>query len=146
MILGNVHLAVNMFWSEILGLDLPLTGWVISTALNALVTGLIVFRILKAFLVKATSIERTLGSTRGITLHVRNIIFVIIESGMALFAIRLVRILLGYVPYNGVAPNVEGINLVYGIDEMFCVIIRSIHFYSLCFTDNIYLARASHQH
>ena len=63
-------------------------------AVNALVTSLIVFKILKVFLeVKATSVEQTLGSlssTGGPKL--RHIIFIIIESGMALFAIQLVRV------------------------------------------------------
>ena len=36
-------------------------------------------------------------------------------------------------------------NLIIGIHQMFNVIIRSVHFYFLCFTDNIYLARALHQ-
>ena len=62
---------------------------------NALVTGLIVFKILKVFLEvnKATSVDRTLGSlssTPGPKL--RHIIFIITESGMALFVIQLVRV------------------------------------------------------
>jgi TRAP-type mannitol/chloroaromatic compound transport system permease small subunit len=65
-------------------------------AVNALMTGLIVFKILKVFLeFKPTSVERTLGSlssTGGSKL--RHIIFIIIESGMALFAIQLVRVVL----------------------------------------------------
>ena len=107
-------------------------------AVNTLVTGLIVFRILKVFLeVKATvtSVERTLGSTRGTKL--RHIIFVIIESGMALFAIQLVRVVF-YAVSSVYAP------LFIGINQMFIVIMRSVHFY-FRFTDNIYLARASHQ-
>ena len=68
---------------------------------NALVTGLIVFKIHKVFSQvkrvkpEATSIERTLdslSSTGGTKL--RQIIFIIIESGMALFAIQLVRFVL----------------------------------------------------
>ena len=96
-------------------------------AVNTLVTGLIVFKILMVFLeVKAavspvvSSVERTLGSTRGTKL--RHIIFIIIESGMALFAIQLVRILLLavqlYIP----------LQLVLGIHQMFNVIIRSVSF------------------
>ena len=64
---------------------------------NALVTGLIVFKILKVSLaVKVTSVEQTLGSlssTEGPKL--RHIIFIKIESGMALFAIQLVRVVIG---------------------------------------------------
>ena len=64
-------------------------------AVNALMTGMIVFRILKATGVKPTSVEQTLGSTKGNKF--RNIMFIIIESGMALFAIQLVRIVLGFI-------------------------------------------------
>ena len=64
-------------------------------AVNALMTGMIVFRILKATGVTPTSIERTLGSTEGNKF--RHIMFIIIESGMALFAIQLVRIVLGFI-------------------------------------------------
>ena len=57
-----------------------------------LVTGLIVFRILKVFLeAKAaiTSAEQTLGST-GVTKS-WHIIFIIIESGMTLLVIQIVH-------------------------------------------------------
>ena len=65
---------------------------------NALVTGLIVFKVLKVFLeVKPTSVEQTLAlgslSSNGGP-KLRQIIFVIIESGMALFAIQLIRIVI----------------------------------------------------
>ena len=81
---------------------------------NTLVTGLIVFKILKVSLkVKPTSVERTLGSTGGTKF--RHIIFVIIESGMALFATQLVRVTLIGLPTT--------IDLVIGINQMFNVII-----------------------
>ena len=64
-------------------------------AVNALMTGMIVFRILKATGVKPTSVERTLGSTEDNKF--RHIIFIIIESGMALFAIQLVRFVLQFI-------------------------------------------------
>ena len=66
-----------------------LTGLAASMAVNALMTGMIVFRILKATGVNPTSVERTLGSIVGNKF--RHIMFIIIESGMALFAIQLVR-------------------------------------------------------
>jgi hypothetical protein len=121
---------------------LAISGFVASMAVNTLVTGLIVFRILKVFLeVKAatTSVEQTLGTTGGTKL--RHVIFVIIESGMTLFAVQLVRVVLYSLPMQCIAYN-----LSLGINEMFNVIMRSVHFYSFSFfTDNIYLARASHQ-
>ena len=110
------------------GSTVYLLSLALSMGVNTLVTGLIVFRILKVFLeVKATvtSVERTLGSTRGTKL--RHIIFVIIESGMALFAIQLVRVVFYAVSSVRVyAP------LFIGINQMFIVIMRSVHFY-FCF-------------
>jgi len=81
--------------SVVVWYPLTITSLVASMAVNTLVTGLIVFRILKVSLeVKAasTSVERTLGSTGGTNL--RHVIFIIIESGMALFAIQLASIIL----------------------------------------------------
>ena len=121
------------------GITLTITSYAASLAVNTLVTGLIVFRILKVFLevTEATSVERTLGSTGGTTL--RHIMFVIIESGMTLFALQLVRLVLE------VQPEINALSiLLIGIIQMFNVIIRFVHFFS-CFTDEIYLARASHQ-
>ena len=95
-------------------------------AVNALVTGLIVFKILKVFLeVKTTTVEGTLGSTGGTKL--RHIIFVIIESGMALFAIQLIRVVFFNLPVE-LVPDCT-YNLVICIHQMFNVIIRSVHFY-----------------
>ena len=107
-------------------------------AVNALVTGLIVFKILRVFLeVKSstTSVDRTLGSNGGTTL--RHIIFVLVESGMALFAIQLVRVVLSNL-LPGVQSAPYAANAVIGINQMFNVIIlRSISFIlSFVFTDN----------
>ena len=73
-----------------------ITGLAASMAVNALMTGMIAFRILKATGVRPTSVERTLGSTEGNKF--RHIMFIIIESGMGLFAIQLVRIVLSFIP------------------------------------------------
>ena len=83
---------------------------------NSLVTGLIVFKILKVFLeVKATLVGRMglTGSTK-----LRHVIFVIIESGIALFSIQLVRITLCNLP--SLSPNI--CDLVVGTNQMFFVI------------------------
>jgi hypothetical protein len=135
---------------------MALTGLAASMAVNALMTGLIVFKILKVFLEfkpLATSVERTLAlgslatGARGSKL--RHIMFIIIESGMALFAIQLVRVVL-----TSMADQLEtellgpwaGLELVMVIHEMLNVIIlKSVHFYFFCFTDDIDLARASRQ-
>jgi hypothetical protein len=110
-----------------------LTGLVTSMAVNALMTGLIVFKILKVFLeYKPTSVEQTLGSLSSTgSSKLRHVIFIIIESGMALFAIQLVRVVLvilvahSQTVYTG--PWV-GMQLVTGIHQMLNVIIRSVHF------------------
>ena len=125
-----------------------MTGLATSMAVNTLVTGLIVFRILRVFLeVKATSIERTLGSTGGTKLQ--HIIFVIIESGMALFAMQLVRLVLESIPVTEAQLDVfqAAADFVMVTNQMLnVIIIRSVHFY-FCFADNIFLAtiRALHQ-
>jgi len=77
------------------GYILILTALTASVAVNALVTGLIVFRIFKVFRAVrsvTTSEDISLGITHGNKL--RSVLFVIIESGMTLFAIQLVRLAL----------------------------------------------------
>ena len=72
----------------------------------------------------------------------RRVIFVIIESGMALFAIQLIRLVFSILPMEW---TLDAGDYAIVINEMFNVIIRSIHFYFFCFTDNIYHCRASCQ-
>ena len=101
-------------------------GLAASMTVNALVTGLIVIKILKVFLeVKSntTSVERTLGSTGGTKL--RQVVFVIIESGMALFAIQLIRLVFYILPMEW---TIDASDYVIAIHEMFNVIIRSCSF------------------
>ena len=111
-----------------------LTGLVASMVVNALVTGLIVFKILTVFLeVKATSVEQTLGSlssTGGPKLQ--HIIFIIIESGMALFAIQLVRVvittLVEFSVESAGSLSLEiALEVVISIHQTLNVVIRSIH-------------------
>ena len=69
------------YYSNRLGLPpdpLIITSFALSMAVNALVTGLIVFKILKVFLeVKPTSVERTLGPTViGGSTKLQHIIFI----------------------------------------------------------------------
>ena len=108
-------------------------GLAASLVVNALATGLIVFKILKVYLeVKATSVKQTfnsLSSTGGTKL--RHIIFVIIESGMALFAIQLARVVVTCVIESqaGTPLNLQTtLDFVISIHEMLNVIIRSVHF------------------
>ena len=106
-------------WSDIL----DLTGLALSMTVNALVTGLIVFRIFKVFQqVKTNTMdEQILGVTGGDTLQ--RVIFIIIESGIALFSIQLARLVVSAVPT--VAAN-DAYVFIVAIHEMLTVIIRSI--------------------
>ena len=126
------------------------TGLAASMAVNTLVTGMIVFRIFKVTGARpSNSIERTSGVTGGNKL--RHVMFIIIESGMALFAVQLVRVLLVFIPvrvkhWQQELFLIAGNNIAITFNQMLnVIIIRSIHFYFFCFSDNIYLARASHQ-
>ena len=94
--IGAMGVEQNDLFSAPWGNTLTLTGLATFMVVNALMTGLIVFKILKVFLeYKPSSVERKLGSlssTEGTKL--RHIIFITIESGIALFAIQLVRVVL----------------------------------------------------
>ena len=106
------------------------TGLAASMAVNTLVTGLIVLRILKAAGVMPTSVERTLGSTEGNKF--RHIMFIIIESAMALFAIQLVRFVLEFisVPVEQDLFLQAAGDILVSINQMLnVIIIRSVHFY-----------------
>ena len=119
-----------------MGNAVTLTGLVTSMVVNALVTGLIVFKILKVFLeVKPTSVEQTLGSlssTGGRSPKLQHIIFIIIESGMAFFAIQLARVVISILNQFEVGPSppslLNAMTVVIPIHEMLNVIIRFVHF------------------
>ena len=125
------------------GNALILTGLSASMVVNALVTGLIVFKILKVFLeVKPTSIEQTLGSmnSSGVP-KLRHIIFIIVESGMALFAIQLVRVvimsLVQFQEAQTPQSTLFGLDVVIAIHEMFNVIITRSVLVFYFFTDDL---------
>ena len=71
---------------------MTLTALAATMTVNTLVTGLIVFKILKWF----WEFKRTLGSSSSAAgrPNYQHIAFIIIESGMALFATHLVRIVI----------------------------------------------------
>ena len=95
---------------------LTTTSLAISLTVNVVVTGLIVFRIVKVYWeVRPTSEDRGL-SVGGANGKLRSIIFIIIESGMTLFSIQLVRVVLYMV-------ELDASYLVVGINQMFFVII-----------------------
>ena len=112
------------------GIQIIIASFTLSIAVNTLVTGLIVFKILRVFLeVKAatTSVERTLGKTwAGTTL--RHVIFVIIESGMAFLVVQLAHLMFYILEPEGHAAADKGYIMSTGINQMFNVIsIRPVH-------------------
>ena len=112
---------------------LTITGLAASMTVNALMTGMIVFRILKATGVRPTSVERILGSAEGNKF--RHIMFIIIESGMALFAIQLVRIVLSFVsvPVEQIPILQAAFDFVAALNQMLNVIIIRSSFLLLLF-------------
>ena len=93
---------------------------------NVLVTGLIVFRVFKVFQeVKTTTVDdQTLGVTGRNTLQ--RVIFIIIESGMALFSIQLARLVAAIVTTDAAF---DAYTLITGIHEMLNVIMTINHCY-----------------
>ena len=98
-------------------------------AVNTLVTSLIVFKILKVF----SEVKQTLGSFTSAAgrPNYQHIAFIIIESGMALFAAHLGRIVLTpLAEVNQSSGILIAYILVVSFHQMLNVIIRSVHFYS----------------
>ena len=106
-------------YSPLWSVNLTIAGLTLSMTVNALVTGLITFKIFKVFqeVKTATADDQILGVTGGSTLH--RVIFIIIESGMALFSIQLTRLVAAIVTTDA-ADDVY--YLISGIHEMFNVI------------------------
>ena len=98
---------------------------------NAAITGLIVFRILKVYReIGRTCEDRTLGFG-GAETRIRSIIFIIIESGIAMFTIQLIEVLVFILP-------TDSGELTLGIWQMFMVIIQlviSFHSTKIIFRD-----------
>ena len=112
---------------------LTIASLVMSMIVNALVVCLIVFRIFKVFRevrTTTTTTARSLGIAGGKKLW--SIMFIIIESGMALFSIQLVRIVISTALDSTAGFN--AFSLTVGIHEMLNVIITSVivtfYFYS----------------
>ena len=137
----------GIYLTALWGKTVTLTGLAASMVVNALVTGLMVFKILKVFLEvkqlksEATSVERTLGSLSSTSggPKLRHIIFIIIESGMALFAIQLVRVVITSLNelQGGPGPSPSSLlivsEFVIPIHQALNVIIKICLF---CFTDD----------
>lgn len=78
---------------------LAATGLSLSMTVNILVTGLIIFKILKIFQEITILDDQISGVIDGSTL--RRIIFIIIESGVTLFAVQLTRLVITVLPADG---------------------------------------------
>lgn len=113
--------------------DLAISSLAMSMTVNALVMCLIVFRIFKVFReikVTTTSDERSLGIAGGSKLW--SIMFVIIESGMALFSIQLARVVASTLLETTAGFN--AFSLIVGIHEMLNVSITSVFVTSLFYS------------
>ena len=100
-----------------------MTGLVISITLNAVMTSLIVFKILKVFRqVKPASNDQISGVTGGGKLW--RILFIIIESGIVLFVTQVFRIVVTVVKTDA-ANNFYSIAIA--MHDACNVIIRSVH-------------------
>ena len=118
------------------GSPLEVTGLALSMTVNGLVTGLIVFRILKLSqeVKTSTANDQILGVTNGSTLQ--RVIFILIESDMALFSIQLARLVASTMLTN---PAEITLDLMISIHNMLNVIIRSL--IVTLFTEKMSLSR-----
>jgi hypothetical protein len=124
---GAQFIVQNQVNETVWGIRLVLTSLVTSMTVNALVTGLIVFKIFKVFReIKgvATSEDKSLGITHGNRL--RSVIFIVIESGMALFAIQLARVVVTTQFTSTVDAAFYAFEFIIVIHEMVNVIISSV--------------------
>ena len=144
--MGGAYLEQGEISVTLWGAILNLTSLTASMTVNALATGLIVFRIFKVFReVKdiTTPDEKSLGFTAGRKL--RSVIFVVIESGMALLVIQVARVVLLIIVFDISSTNENlawqaAYDLIVPIHQMLNVITSSL-MAILCFTDNMDLAR-----
>ena len=144
--LGAGYIEQGEFLTTLWGDALGLTSLIASMTVNALATGLIAFRIFKVFReVKdnTTSDEKSLGFTGGRKL--RSIIFIIIESGMALLVIQVARVVLLVIAFDISSTNEylawqDAYDLIVPIHEMLNVTTSSV-MAILSFTDTMVLAR-----
>ena len=112
------------------------TSIAMSLAVNALVTGLIVFKMFKVYWEVKPLYSHTFGPPGGSKL--RGIIFIILESGMALFTIQLAYLVVSILPTQAALVADQPI---LSIQRVLNVIISS-GIFTYNFTDNMGLARA----
>ena len=123
-------------------INLLLTCLTLSLTVNTTVTGLIVFRIMKVYLEVKHTLSENLGVTGG-GRKLRSIIFILIESGMALFAIQLGRLVLAVLEplVNSSSPVASILQSFIAIQPMLNVIIGPVIF-TTYFTDSLCFVRA----
>ena len=124
--IGSAYIAQGQIEETVWGFGLNVASLATSMTVNALVTGLIVFKIFKVFRAvkgNTTSQEKSVGITGGNKL--RSVIFVIIESGMALFAVQLIRFV-AVSSQQVTESEAAVIALIVGMHEMVNVIISII--------------------
>ena len=124
--IGANFIEQDLLHSKYWGYTLTLTSLTASMTVNALVTGLIVFKIFKVFReVKSvtTSEDKSFGITRRNKLH--SVPFIIIESGMALFVMQLARVAISATLLSTDAEN-DAFQFICRIHEMVNVDISSV--------------------
>ncbi|KAF8816975.1 hypothetical protein BYT27DRAFT_7205407 [Phlegmacium glaucopus] len=97
-----------------LGYAVSLTSLAISLVVNGVVTGLIVLRILKVYWeARPTFEDQTLGiGTKG---KIQSIIFIMIESGIAMFAIQTIGFVVCVLRLNAISLVIRITQMHYGI-------------------------------
>ena len=127
---GALFTVQNVVYETRWGSILVLTSLITSMTVNALVTGLIVFRISKVSReVKSatTSMDKAVGITHGNQFH--SVTFTIIESGMALLAAQLARVAIAIslsLTTTDSGSQLSAVVIIIAIHEMVNVIISSV--------------------
>ena len=110
---GSTHILQHELADTRWGNRLTITSLSISLIINALVTGLIVLRILKVCWIREDqTFALGIGGSK-----LRSIILLIIESGMTMFVIQLVRVV-------STVFDLHGVYFIVGIDQMLNVTIN----------------------
>ncbi|KAF8811388.1 hypothetical protein BYT27DRAFT_7253085 [Phlegmacium glaucopus] len=107
------------------GYWMALAGIVMSMTVNALVTCLILFKIFKVYHeIRSASDDQSLGATG--ESKIRTVIFIVIESGMALFSIQLARLVVSPFTTTDAASGLNAFGIIIYIHQMLNGIIPTI--------------------
>ena len=117
-----------------------MTGLGISLTVNATVPGLIMLRILKVYKETEPTFEyRTWGNSGPAWTKLRSIMLIKIESGVAMFTIQLIRVVL-------IILQNDGLYISVGINQIFNVIIQSLVICTFHFLLRLFLGNYTHPH